>query len=235
MSNPQSSNSSENILAWFAQQLMETAKGSDLPIENSEALASAVFRGARNLESTQIQPVDLPTQVTSLKLGRNSVLLGELPDTPSKESIEEVLRRFRNQAVIARSYLTSNEALDLQVFLVGPPGSESSDQWSTLALLIERDEKVARKLAWLRPSDSSNNEKSYRDFIRRTFLAQPWDHDGVFTMADLDSLTRIPELADGSLPRNTAEIWVRLTSQYHDDTVSLVDSLIDAWSNRGKV
>ena len=234
MSTLQSFNSNENILSWFVQQLTATAKAIGLTIQSNDSLASAVFRGGHNLESAQIQPVDLPTQVAALKLGRHSVLLGELPVNPSKDSIEDVLRRFRNQAVIARSYLTSNEALDLQVFLVGPAGSESSDSWSTLALLIERDEKVARKLAWLRPSDSSNNEKSYREFIRRTFLAQPWDYDGVFTMADLDSLTRIPELADGSLPRNTAETWVRLTSQYHDDTVTLVDSLIDAWSNRGK-
>jgi hypothetical protein len=224
----------ESILSWFARQLTETAKLAGLSSHENEELASTIFRGGQNQESAQIQPTDLPTRVLAVKLGRHSVLLGELPPTPSKESIEDVLRRFRNQAVIARSYLTANEALDLQVFLVGPAGSEANDRWLTLGLLIERDEKVARKLAWLRPSEKSNDIKSYGEFIRRSFLAQPWVYDGVFTVADLDSLTRIPELADGSLPRNTAEQWVRLTTKYQDDTVTLVDSLIDAWGNRGK-
>jgi hypothetical protein len=234
MSTPQQPKSNEDTLSWFAEQLATTAKAIGLPVQQNDALASALFRGGQNQENAQIPPVDLPTQVTAMMLGRHSVLLGELPSIPSKESIEDILRRFRNQAVIARSYLTPNEALDLQVFLIGPGGSESNDSWSTLALLIERDEKVARKLAWLRPADTTNNWKSYRDFIRRTFLAEPWRYDGIFTMADLDSLTRTPELADGSLPRNTAETWVRLTFQHHNDAATLVDSLIEAWSNRGK-
>lgn len=222
------------ILAWFTARLFATAKALDLQSSENEALASATFRGGENSENAEIQAVDLPTKVRAVTLGRHSVLLGELPSHPSKGSIEDVLRRFRNQAVIARSYLTANQALDLQVFLIGPPGSELNDEWATLGLLIERDEKVARKLAWLRPADATNDDKSYDDFIGRTFLAQPWAYDGVFTVADLDSLTRIPELSDGSLPRNTAEKWVRLTSTYHDDAASLVDSLIEAWQDRGK-
>lgn len=234
MSDLHSPNSNESILSWFAERLSATANGLGLSTQVNNALASTVFRGGQNQDSAQIQPSDLPSQVLTVTLGRNSVLLGELPPAPSKESIEDVLRRFRNQAVIARSYLTANEALDLQVFLIGPPGSESNDQWATLGLLIERDERVARKLAWLRPAQSSSDSESYSEFIGRTFLARPWVYDGVFTVADLDSLTRIPELADGSLPRNTAEQWVRLTTQYHDDAVTLVDSLIDIWQNRGK-
>lgn len=234
MSLPQMSTSNEDILSWFRGRLISTATSMGLSVEANDSLASAVFRGGKGQESAQIQPIDLPPRVSAIKLGRHSILLGELPSAPSKEAIDDLLRRFRNQSVIARSYLSANEALDLQVFLVGPAGSESSDKWSTSGLLIERDEKVARKLAWLRPDDEANYDKSYGDFIRRSFLAEPWLYDGVFTMADLDSLSRIPELADGSLPRNTAQAWVQLTFQHHDDTTTLVDSLIDAWSNRGK-
>jgi hypothetical protein len=223
-----------DILNWFSEKLAVTAQASGLLVEHHEALASSVFRGGTKQESAQIQSIDLPTRVTAVKLGRHSVLLGELPASPSTEAIEDLLRRFRNQAVIARSYLNANEALDLQVFLVGPLGSEASDKWSTLALLIERDEKVARKLAWLRPEKSVNDEKSYREFIGRTFLAQPWIYDHEFVTADLDGLSRIPELSDASLPRNTAQAWVQLTFQHHDDAVTLVDSLIEAWSKRGK-
>jgi hypothetical protein len=223
-----------DILSWFRDALVSSAATVGLEAKSNEALASTVFRGGREQAEAQLDPVDLPVKVLGLSVGRYSLLVGQLPNAPSNESIEDTLRRFRNQSVVARSYLSTNDALDLQVFLIGPPGSEDDERWMTLGLLIERDEKVARKLAWLRPVDGGNVLSSYNEFIRRTFLAEPWNHDAVFTMADLDSLSRIPELADGSLPRETAKSWVQLTFKHHDDTVTLVDSLIDAWSKRGK-
>ena len=234
MSAPQVSGDPE-ILTWLRGKLEATAQANGMSVTHDRALASSVFRGGEQQENAQIQPTDLPSRVVAAKLGRHSVLIGELPSTPSKEAVEDLLRRFRNQAVIARSHLSANEALDLQIILVGPPGSEASEKWSTLALLIERDEKVARKLAWLRPADAISDDKSYREFIGRTFLAQPWVYEGNFVMADLDSLSRVPELGDGTLPRTTAQTWVQLTFQHQDDAATLVDSLIDAWSKRGNL
>jgi len=228
------SQNADDIIGWFTESLISTANAIGLKVTTDGTLASQIFQGGENQESAHLEASDLPAKVSALRIGRYSVLIGQLPGTPSKEAVDDTLRRFRNQSVIARSYLSPNEALDLQVFFVGPVGSDNNDKWSTLGLLIERDEKVARKITWLRPTEEANNSSSYGDFVKRTFLAEPWKHDGVFTMADLDSLSRIPELTDGSLARDTAQTWVQLTLKHQDDTVTLVDSLIEAWSKRGK-
>jgi hypothetical protein len=134
--------------------------------------------------------------------------------------------------VIARSYLTPNEALDLQLFLVGPRGSERKSDWQPLALVIERDDRVARKLVWLRPSEPEAEEASFADFIKRTFLARPWQHDAMFTMAALDNLNRAAAI--GEVPRDTVGEWVQLALTRREDPLSLVEGLVDAWAKRGQ-
>ena len=101
-------------------------------------------------------------------------MLGVLPETASIDAVRETLRRYRNQCVIARSFLSPNQVLDLQLMLVGPRGSERSAEWRSLALMVERDDRVARKLAWLRPEDPARDPESFADFLKRTFLARPW-------------------------------------------------------------
>jgi hypothetical protein len=83
-------------------------------------------------------------------------MLGILPDVAAIEAVRETLRRYRNQCVIARSFLGTNETLDLQLMLLGPRASERQEAWRAMALMVERDDRVARKLAWLRPEDRLN-------------------------------------------------------------------------------
>jgi DNA-directed RNA polymerase specialized sigma24 family protein len=106
------------------------------------------------------------------------------------------------------------------------------DNWKTLALSVERDERVARKLAWLRPAQAAADETSFADFLKRTFLARPWKHQAVFTMAALDNMSKIA--AVGDVPRNTVGEWMQLALTQRSDPPALVEGFVDAWSRRGQ-
>ena len=142
----------------------------------------------------------------------------------------EVVRRLRNQCVVARSYLSPAAALDLHAILVGPRGSEGVDRWKALALIAERDERVARKLVWLRPSEASADAQSFADFARRSFLARPWVTSAVFSMAPLDNVSRAATF--DLVPRDTAGEWVRFASENGVDADDLVDRLVTSWQRR---
>lgn len=222
----------EAPLDWVQAALTAAAVSVELAVEPAPQLASAVFRGGEDAAAAKLDESERPAAVRGLRVGRYAVLLGLLPETPSSEAVMETLRRYRNQCVIARSYLTPNEALDLQLFLIGPRGSEPSDDWQPLALIVERDERVARKLAWLRPVQASADEASFADFLKRTFLARPWKHQAVFTMAALDNLNKVA--AFGNVPRDTVGEWIRLALTQSSDPPALVEGLVDAWSRRGR-
>jgi hypothetical protein len=221
-------------LKWVEASVISAGEKVFLSAVRAPELSSNVFRGGEDAASAQLNPTDLPTSVRVLKLGRYVVLLGLLPEQASKEAVNEAVRRYRNQCVIARSYVTPNEALDLQLILIAPRGSERTNDWQTLALLVERDDRVARKLVWLRPSDPEADIESFVEFTKRTFLARPWNHDAVFTMAALDNLNRAAAMADASVPRNTVDEWIKLALTESNDAASLVNSLVEVWSRRGQ-
>lgn len=116
---------------------------------------------------------------------------------------------------------------------MGPRGSERVTSWASLALQVERDERVARKLTWLRPTDPAADSESLSEFMKRTFLARPWIHEADFTMAALDSLNRLATLADSSMPRNTVSEWIQLALSKTNDSDALVEGLVAAWVRRG--
>jgi len=165
-----------------------------------------------------------------LQIGRYAVLLTLLPEAPDEEGMCDVVRRVRNQCVVARSYLSPPAALDLHAILLGPRGSEGVDRWRALALIAERDERVARKLVWLRPLDARADEQSFGDFVKRSFLARPWLTDAIFSMAPLDNVSRAATYGD--IPRDTAGEWVRLASEPDIDPDLLVEKLVVAWQRR---
>jgi hypothetical protein len=136
--------------------------------------------------------------------------------------------------VVARSYLTPNEALDLQGILLGSRASEPDDDWKAVALLVERDDRVARKFVWLRPGDPDGDDASFADVIRRTVLARPWISGATFTMAALDNLNKVAAQAQASVPRTTVDRWVNLALTERDEPDALVDKLIAAWTERGR-
>jgi hypothetical protein len=192
------------------------------------------FMGGGGKESGQLAVNDLPNPIRALRIGRYTVLLGMLPDQSSLEAVSEALRRIRNQCVVTRSFLAPNEVLDLQCFLVGPRGSERNDDWRPLALLVERDDRVARKFAWLRPTDEAADAASFADLIKRTFLARPWINDSTFTMAALDNLNRAAAMWDAAVPRGTVDEWVKLSLEPREDADELVEGLVAAWRRRGQ-
>jgi hypothetical protein len=213
---------------------MAAATAVGLPAADAPQLTSDVFLGGEGSETARLKVSDLLHPLRALQLGRFTVLLAMLPEEPSLEAVTEALRRFRNQCVIARSYLSVNQALDLQGILIGPRGSEPMDEWRPLALLLERDDRVARKFVWLRPANEAADDASFADLIKRTFLARPWVNDATFTMAALDNLNRAAAMWDTSVPRDTVDEWVNLSLAPRDDADTLVQGLVATWARRGQ-
>lgn len=213
----------ERLLASRAAEL-------GLTVEAKPSYAGRIFAGGSDTPSARLEPSDLPNHVRGLQIGRYAVLLTLLPEAPDEEGIVEVVRRVRNQCVVARSYLSPAAALDLHAILLGPRGSEGIDRWKALALIAERDERVARKLVWLRPREESADELSFADFAKRSFLARPWITGAIFSMAPLDNVSRAAAFHE--VPRDTAGEWIRLASEPGTDPDSLVDQLVASWQRR---
>ncbi len=220
----------DEVLETAARLLCAQAAQLGLEFQAQPDYAGRIFAGGSNTPSARLEPSDLPQQVRGMQIGRYAVILSLLPEALDEEGVNDVVRRVRNQCVLARSYLCPAAALDLHAILVGPRGSEGADRWKALALVAERDERVARKLVWLRPRESSADKQSFADFTRRSFLARPWVTDAVFSMAPLDNVGRAA--ASNVVPRDTAGEWTRLVSEHSGDPDALVDGLVDAWSRR---
>ncbi|PMS32806.1 hypothetical protein B0G57_1212 [Trinickia symbiotica] len=131
---------------------------------NSEFLSEAVSSIKRHDD-------DLPKAVRVARIDDIPLLIGELSGTALRASIEPQLRRYRNQAIIARSWLAA-EAPNLQLFLIGPRGAFSRSDWRQLASEIEADDRTCRKLVWL--FDQAPTVDDAEAFLTRTFVARPW-------------------------------------------------------------
>lgn len=232
MSETASSFPAQDALEAGERLLTSCAVNLGLNVETKPSYASQIFAGGSDTPSARLEPSDLPNHVRGLQIGRYAVLLTLLPEAPDEGGIGEVVRRVRNQCVVARSYLSPAAAFDLHAILLGPRGSEGVDRWKALALIAERDERVARKLVWLRPLDASADEQSFADFAKRTFLARPWITKEIFSMAPLDNVSRVAISKD--VPRDTAGEWIRLASDPEMDPDSRVDHLVASWQRRSK-
>ena len=220
-------------LADFADRLRGAALALGLKVQDRPELAGSAFNGG-STKSTSLSPTDLPAESYAIRIDRYNIVLGSLPDVPAMEAVQETLRRCRNQCVVARSFLGTNETLDLQLMLLGPRASERQGAWRALALMVERDDRVARKLAWLRPEDPERDEESFTDFLKRTFLARPWVHaEGKFEDAALDELSGTGATAPG-LPRTIADEWARIALDVKKSPDEIVTALVKAWERRGQ-
>lgn len=130
----------------FVLRVSSAAETLKLPVSEQVQLVGRSFNGGSSAATT-LEPGELAPEARALRIGRYTVIFGSLPDTPTLPGVRETLRRYRNQCVVARSFLSTNESLDLQLFLVGPRGSEWERKWKSLGLFLERDDRVARKLA----------------------------------------------------------------------------------------
>jgi hypothetical protein len=154
---------------------------------------------------------DLPQAISGLLMNETPVLLGAL-DTPDDR---DVLRRYRNQASIARSWLGA-KAPNLHLFIMGPPGSREVANWRYTAAKIEADDRVCRKLVWLPPD--LPEMKDATDFLDRTFLARPWESSIPSQSAQLDRLAVV------DIPSS----WIEALDDETLDSDSLVAKLIEA-------
>lgn len=135
---------------------------------------------------------DLPPEVLGARVDGTPLLFGMLGPDPSHDFVREQLRRYHNQATIARSWLAADSP-NLQLFLAGPDGSAERPEWRDVAALVEADDRVCRKLVWL-PRAGADERDAWR-FLGRTFLAAPWlsQPDGVSARLDWMSVVAIPE------------------------------------------
>jgi hypothetical protein len=159
---------------------------------NSEMLAG-VDQAVTQVRTSR----DLPTDITGVFLDRVPVLIGGFGSLDESDAASDTLRRYRNQAAIARSWL-GIEAQNLQFFIFGPLGSAIDDRWLDLAEMIEADDRVCRKIVWLPAADSP--QVSALNFLRRTFLARPWAGGVENTVPRLDQMSAL------SLPPGWREV-----------------------------
>jgi hypothetical protein len=154
----------------------------------------------------------LPSMVTGARIEGTPVLFCMLTGDPTYEGMRDNIRRLRNQATIARSWLDA-DAPDLQMFISVPPSEGSTSAWLDYAALIEADDRICRKLVWL-PAEGGLGETT-EEFLARTFLASPWTTALRSSMAELDSMSAI------QLPTG----WSELVSDESLDPTTLVRRL----------
>jgi hypothetical protein len=158
---------------------------------------------------------DLPSIVYGFRLDGKPVLVGDISAAISRKDLLDTVRRYRNQAMITRSWL-GPEATSVSLFLIGPMASDLDQTWHDWALEIELDEKVCRKIVWLL-SSSPGVEEAAR-FLEGTSLAQPWKHAENIGAERLDSLAQL------GLPA----AWLAVISDEELNTDEVVGKLIEA-------
>jgi hypothetical protein len=163
-------------------------------------------------EPLQRHERDLPRLVGAARLDDMPVLIGELDGLPERAAVNDLSRRYRNQAIIARSWL-GPEAPNLQLFLIGPPGALNDVRWRQLAAVVEADDRVCRKLVWLFQDEPTIELAG--GFLERTFLARPWPAGG-------QEIVELDRMSDIALPAG----WEAAVDDQELDTDHLVHRLI---------
>lgn len=182
---------------------------------------------AHNFRGGDIQTdVKLPQNARGLMLGRYPVVACELR-LSSPDEVEVDLRAAHNQVMIARSYLSNMQVIDAHIFFVAEEPKSDVD-WKRQVDLVERNERVCRKLVWMRHASDADN--SFGCLIDRSFLAQPWQDVSQLIGAPLDQNERLVELVLESqgLSAALAAAWVELAKAESDDANHLVEQLVAA-------
>lgn len=152
------------------------------------AMNAEALRPISGTSSFQREERDLPKTIGAALLDGTPVLIGELLGEPQRGIMDEALRRYRNQATIARSWMGA-KGPNLQIFLYGPVGALNDRGWLQLAALVEADDRICRKLVWLFDEEPTN--AAAIRFLQRTFMARPWATKSA--IAQLDQLeVRLP-------------------------------------------
>jgi hypothetical protein len=163
---------------------------------------------------------DLPSTILAFRFDNKPVLVGDLSEATNRKGLFDLLRRYRNQALITRSWIGA-EATSISLFLAGPLGSQEDPTWNDWALEIELDEKVCRKIVWLLPENPTEIDAAH--FLDGTSLAQPWKHREEIGVERLDSLAEL------GIP----EHWLDVFQDETLGTDDVVNRLIDVGEVRG--
>lgn len=107
----------------FATRSISAASALNIGSERRSELTSAEFRGGTGADV--LKGSHLPLQVATATIGRFPILFCFLPTSPDVPLVRDGVRRYRNQGVVARSHLPPEQASDLQLWLLGPDGSET--------------------------------------------------------------------------------------------------------------
>jgi hypothetical protein len=174
---------------------------------NSEVLSEAISGGTLSRREGE-----LPHHVAAAILDGIPVLFGALVGPALVSSVDQQMRRYRNQATIARSWLGS-EAPNLQLFLAAPSGALRDPAWRQLAAEIEADDRTCRKLVWL--FKGAPTLEDAKGFFERTFIARPWPAEQL--TQQLDSMANI-DLPEG---------WEEAIEDLDLDFSGLVERLIE--------
>jgi hypothetical protein len=149
---------------------------------------------------------ELPQHVAAAMLDGVPVLFGAIGEVPVKATVDRQMRRYRNQASIARSWL-GTDAPNLQMFLAGPAGALRDPAWRQLAAEIEADDRICRKLVWLFEGEPTiENAKS---FLQRTFIARPWPTQQLTKQLDSMANSHCPVggRRQSKIPISTSADW----------------------------
>ncbi|AUX78315.1 ABC-three component system middle component 1 [Sinorhizobium fredii] len=174
---------------------------------NAEVLSEAIAG-----ETLGRRETELPNKVGAVMLDDIPVLVGVIDGTAVKANVDPQVRRYRNQATIARSWL-GTDAPNLQLFLTGPIGALRDPAWRQLAAEIEADDRTCRKLVWLYQDPPTIDDAM--GFFGRTFIARPWPIHQL--TEQLDSMANI-ELPDG---------WEEAINDPDLDFNGLVEKLVE--------
>jgi hypothetical protein len=167
-------------------------------------------------------------QQRTLRVGHYAVLMSGLGNELSQADVW--VRAAEYHAATALSGLPDKHREDLHLFLVGPPGACENLRWIELASLIERDERVCRKLVWLPPQSSM--ESSVQTFLNRTFLARPWRFLEGLHQPRLDPVAAIVRMLSSrdelrDTPPSALRQWLDVLTQ-PGDSPDLVEPLVRA-------
>jgi hypothetical protein len=220
-----------------ADALLSTLAGEaarlNLPYEGApKALLSANYKSA-DPALNEVQTVQ-GDDCRGAIIGRHSLLV--MTPGESVGDWESCLERGHRQAAVARSWLLGRRELDLYLLFIGPGSSECDPKWRDIALRVERDERVCRKLVWLPGNDVAEGARA---FVNRTFLARPWSAIGDGSQNELDSLAAIRGAlcvrceAEAHVPVETLDEWLTLLDGPDDAAQQSPDfiasALVAAW------
>lgn len=208
----------------LVQRLQTRAAASPFNFSSTEVDAAKLTRLPSEFLMDNMEPVEAPLpsmiwwrafELRSATLGTRTILVGTV-------ETRDLLAESWNTLLRGASYLRANldddsAQTDLYLFVVAPPGTNTSEGWLRTARTIERSEQICRKYVWLPPSGPNDFGVMADNLLNRTFLTSPVPIEDEVTnrATDLGPLdTALLEYGIlGRLPQTAIREWTRILNQ----------------------